>query len=102
MSKTEESSKPSQDPDLILDDAPEGDAPALKRAGPDPKTFHERMQGRLISLFTVLLIGAILVGGGGWLFTEAELRDWVSFTAPIFTLSGSALAYYFGTSRNDD
>lgn len=63
---------------------------------PQPKDFHERMQGRLITSFVGLLVLTLLLGAAGWLFSDGDLRDWVSFTTPIFTLSGSALAYYFG------
>ena len=46
-----------------------------------------------------LLIGIIVVGAVGWC-RGADLGGWASFTAPVFTLIGVVVAFYFGKTSD--
>lgn len=59
----------------------------------------DRVRWELARLHVYVLVGIVVVGAVGW-FRGADLGGWASFTAPVFTLIGVVVAFYFGKTSD--
>ncbi|RYG76142.1 hypothetical protein EU513_13920 [Yimella sp. RIT 621] len=65
-----------------------------------PHKSHPDLVRKRLAYASVVLVGLAMAGGFiGWIFTDKPIGDWATFTTPVFTLAGVALAFYFSERR---
>lgn len=98
MSEHEASSNPSED-HVAERDLSESDPPpegGIEVFRPQKQRLSHPDVVRLILACAMIVILALTVAGGWWGWHSGKnITDWTSFTAPVFTLSGVALTFYF-------
>lgn len=92
---------PSEDLPAVITKSLTEDVDPLPRLG-KPQTTPvdpDRVRWELARLHVYVLVGIVVVGAVGWC-RGADLGGWASFTAPVFTLIGVVVAFYFGKTSD--
>lgn len=95
------------DGDIVEHEEPKPPPDLTENFDPLPHTYTpttlpidpDRVRWELARMHVFLLIGIIVVGAVGWC-RGADLGGWASFTAPVFTLIGVVVAFYFGKTSD--